>query len=600
MARIVRPRPVSLLAALALPLAILLPLSASAGDSAAPRMAAKQSPAASPCGSRVDPPQITENKTPIILVHGINSDPKMWTGDPTHEKYVEGTKDAPERYLLNGLGEKDVAFYTFDWHDSAGKNGNTLQWVVSQRHSADDPGVQLADAIHCIAWASGRQVIIVAYSMGGLLAQYATSLHPSDVAAVFTLGTPLRGSWFADLAIVSNLAEIASADYDALMTVLKPACQLTSWAAPNVHLPDDLVTACLAFQERNDSGMAGMRAHPPGDLNWKTLPAWPPNVHVYSLGLLNRTIQLTYPRSPLYVPSGPDIGDGLSTVNSQTAAGAGSSWLCQDTRTVYLWFPCFHDQPYQQDILNYVIDHIQPLVPAAAPVVAYEPSYSHGNQAYSPEIRPSEFQIWLSPAGEPGTLMTSLSWSSWDRTQAVGTGNFQYGSTTGSIVLSRPTEAADGTHYYSELTISDGQSIQYKWSWSAKEWIKQSPAPSQPLPPTQPSTTQPSTTPSTSEAPPSKQCVFLLPNQVDCTSSNPEVTLEFDNITDTSGCMFSAQITWGDGSKQTVQVPGGPAGPSFVANHTYHQRGVFPITLIPSVLSGGCTTTNGDYKFTYA
>ncbi len=120
--------------------------------------------------------------------------------------------------------------------------------------------------------------------------------------------------------------------------------------------------------------------------------------------------------------------------------------------------------------------------PSTLVPVAYEPGYSHGNQVYSPEIRPGEFQIWLSPAGGPGTFMTSLTWSRWDSTEAVGSGNFQSGSVTGSIVLSRPAEAADGILYYSELTISDGQSIQYNWSWSAKEWIKQSPTPPQPLP----------------------------------------------------------------------------------------------------------------------
>lgn len=114
--------------------------------------------------------------------------------------------------------------------------------------------------------------------------------------------------------------------------------------------------------------------------------------------------------------------------------------------------------------------------------VAYAPGYSSGTQVYTPEIRPTEFQIWLSPGGGPGTLMTSLTWSRWDRTEAVGSGHFQYGSTTGTIVLSQPAQAADGTPYYSELTISDGQSTQYKWSWSAKEWIKNTPAPSQPLP----------------------------------------------------------------------------------------------------------------------
>ena len=99
---------------------------------------------------------------------------------------------------------------------------------------------------------------------------------------------------------------------------------------------------------------------------------------------------------------------------------------------------------------------------------------------------------------------------------------------------------------------------------------------------------------------PTNQCVFLLPDQVDCTSSNPEVTLQGENVGDTSGCTFSGQITWGDGSQQTVQYQGANGKPSFVANHTYQQQGAYSITLTPSVVSSGCTTFNGSYTFTYS
>ena len=114
--------------------------------------------------------------------------------------------------------------------------------------------------------------------------------------------------------------------------------------------------------------------------------------------------------------------------------------------------------------------------------VAYEPRFSNGVRAITSKIRPIQYQISLSPAGGPGTFMTSLTWSRWDPAEAVGSGHFQSGSATGSIVLSRSVKAADGTPYYSGLTLSDGVSTRYEWSWPAKEWIKQSPTPPQPLP----------------------------------------------------------------------------------------------------------------------
>jgi hypothetical protein len=98
---------------------------------------------------------------------------------------------------------------------------------------------------------------------------------------------------------------------------------------------------------------------------------------------------------------------------------------------------------------------------------------------------------------------------------------------------------------------------------------------------------------------PAGQCVFLLPSQVDCASSDPQVALEGENVGDTSGCTFSGQISWGDGSQQTVQYQGANGTPSFVANHAYRHQGTFSITLSPSVVSGECSAFNGSYTFTY-
>jgi Fibronectin type III domain len=105
---------------------------------------------------------------------------------------------------------------------------------------------------------------------------------------------------------------------------------------------------------------------------------------------------------------------------------------------------------------------------------------------------------------------------------------------------------------------------------------------------------------SPSPRPAASQCVFLLPNQVNCTSSVPKITLEGENVGDTSGCTFSGRITWGDGSQQTVQYRGANNQPSSVANHTYQRKGTYSITLVPTVISGPCSASSGSYKFTYS
>jgi len=147
-------------------------------------------PATSQCAN-VTQPGIIAGTTPILFVHGIDSDPATWTTGT-----VSGTSIAPMNYMDGALGTQ-VTGYTFDWSKYSGFNlGSTLSWVTGP--PAPGPGQLLAQAIKCVASKAGHKVIIVAHSMGGLLAEYASSTDSSvsgDIAAVFTLGTPYTGSW---------------------------------------------------------------------------------------------------------------------------------------------------------------------------------------------------------------------------------------------------------------------------------------------------------------------------------------------------------------------------------------------------------------------
>lgn len=110
----------------------------------------------------------------------------------------------------------------------------------------------------------------------------------------------------------------------------------------------------------------------------------------------------------------------------------------------------------------------------------------------------------------------------------------------------------------------------------------------------------PSSGSSTSSSPTSR-CVFLTPSNVVCTSSNPEITIEFNNEANSVGCHLSAQVNWGDGAVQTFNFDGGPAGPIVLGDHKYSHKSVYAITATSNVI-GQCSesfsTFPGRYSFT--
>jgi hypothetical protein len=160
-----------------------------------------------------------------------------------------------------------------------------------------------------------------------------------------------------------------------------------------------------------------------------------------------------------------------------------------------------------------------------------------------------------------------------------------------------------------KLILNDGQAlIDSAVYWRDYHIYLESTSPKNPPPTPAPGSPRPSPSSSPTTAPsppptppvPSAQCVLLEPNQTYCRSSDPTVILEAENIGDTSGCTFSDQISWGDGSpQQTVQFQGADNVPEVVASHTYQQLGGYGITDTVTVVSGDCTSTPGEYTFAY-
>ena len=85
----------------------------------------------------------------------------------------------------------------------------------------------------------------------------------------------------------------------------------------------------------------------------------------------------------------------------------------------------------------------------------------------------------------------------------------------------------------------------------------------------------------------------------DCASTDPDVSFSLYSNGDTSDCTFSDQISWADGSEQTVQLQGADNAPQAVATHTYEQLGGYGITDVVTVVSGDCTASDGEYTFAY-
>lgn len=116
--------------------------------------------------------------TPVLFVHGFSGSPgdfrRRLTSAPTMLESVEHIDGAVP--------------YLFDYAS------RSRQWVT-------DPAIgrALAEAIVCLRRASGRKVMVIAHSMGGLATRYAQNevvggtRVASAIAAVVTIGTPTEG-----------------------------------------------------------------------------------------------------------------------------------------------------------------------------------------------------------------------------------------------------------------------------------------------------------------------------------------------------------------------------------------------------------------------
>ncbi|MFJ1705133.1 esterase/lipase family protein [Kitasatospora sp. NPDC088346] len=289
------------------------------------------------------PSAVTTGTTPVLFVHGINSGPAAWTSGT-----VEGSHLAPLPYVVSQLGADRATGYTFDWSDRAGPPGGPIPWVddkpsppASGEHSTGD---RLAEAIHCLAQASGRPVVIVAHSMGGLLTKFASNQHPEDIASVFTLGTPFEGAPVADAGPAAH----------GIPAFLDDGLSSFCWQHVD-QLP------CKAYLERNDSGITGMRTDASAKV--RALPSWPQGLPVYTLAADTRGQWRPVWPLPVSLDLG-GVGDLVVGKQSQNPSGAGYTRTCESSLGTsgpqVLWasldLVCAHwNEPRYRDLLDQVV-----------------------------------------------------------------------------------------------------------------------------------------------------------------------------------------------------------------------------------------------------
>ena len=352
--------------------------------------AATSARAAGGCAN-VTQPGIIAGTTPILFVHGIDSDPTTWTSGT-----VNGTSVAPLDYVDGALGSQ-VACYTFDWTAYSGfRSGSTLSWVTGP--PAPGPGQLLAQAIKCVAAKAGHQVIIVAHSMGGLLAKYASSVDSvsGDIAAVFTLGTPYQGS---------QLDSAATGAFGWLTQAIGGYCSGTG-GKQHVKPSVGVNTLCRLVSQSGDPGMIGMRTY----AQWHAL-TWPGTLQVSrQVFPLAASIQATsWQPLPLFGPqlTFADLGDFVVSTKSEFGGGTTPTVTCTVPITgvpalatllsAVTASSCFHtNEPDNKTLLDTIISTIKQrsLIPTAAtsagsktqatvtlPVTACPSSYgaSHGS-----------------------------------------------------------------------------------------------------------------------------------------------------------------------------------------------------------------------------
>jgi len=284
----------------------------------APVLSSDKAPGGGPVVSRASS---DGSWVPVIMVHG-------WTSQDTNTGARTGAfshiidlsddpvvvPDITRSLIAQFQGIPGAAVFTFDYHPYSAR------WV-------DDShlGPALGKVIDCLYRASGQKVIIVAHSMGGLIARYAATHsglaggnRAGEISTVVTFGTPETGSVAALLAETgADLGAVTSDELAVIRLVLSACGALTSSEIETGTLCDELPAPVRAFESA--AGVA-LRAGSP------QLAALQPSPRSIYLDALAGNVTFELPRpgwfSLPWSTKSVDVGDMIVTRSSALAGAA--------------------------------------------------------------------------------------------------------------------------------------------------------------------------------------------------------------------------------------------------------------------------------------
>ncbi len=296
---------------------------------------------------------------PVLFVHGITSSPATWT---TSELTTWTTSE------LNGAASiskrvgsiPGTTVWAFDYH----------QWSEDWVNDSTI-GPALAKAITCLASATGKRVILIAHSMGGLATQFAAARRDGNgtvgdrIAEVITLGTPYKGSKLLTVAqaAVKGGEDLADPEVAATVEALLSACAGISEAqlVPGNDNPCSIFSvlrAPIGSALEYDSAQIA------------ALPAWSPQLAVKDI---DGNIDINIDIFGLYHHTF-DIGDIAVSPDSATAHntdGTPDNVTCPNDaiiKIVKLGSVCYHSHlPRNSDVVNYVVSLVSRLVARQRP-----------------------------------------------------------------------------------------------------------------------------------------------------------------------------------------------------------------------------------------
>lgn len=289
----------------------------------------------------------------VLFVHGLDSSPAIWDQGP-------GIPVSEQVAALPG-----VTAWTYDYSKAA------VLWVTNPQI-----GLGLADAITCLAQATGKQVIVVAHSMGGLATQYAVNQVGSDgvlvadhVAKVITIGTPTKGSLSGAIAVdgtagieatISLLGGLEGKALVASVEAMRSAC-----AGAVIKNPQADPCSWFGLDE-TPAGKALLYGSP----ELAALPPWPSSLPVVAMAG-NFSEDVTVGGISTEVPLG-DLIVSLGSATAYDTSGSPFVVTCPDVSLLDLLLHhddelCYHHNlPHDPQIENAVLEQIQASVPSAA------------------------------------------------------------------------------------------------------------------------------------------------------------------------------------------------------------------------------------------